>query len=124
MINNPRIYHDVRKPHGPVVNAGGGGDRDKSIPLEYKSKEFCELLCTHLTSVFSLRMRPSNWAGKVNSLEGARTTFDFANLNNSPVAFANIVFGSDQEKGTVSRQEFNGLVGVAPSTAAGNCTGT
>jgi len=62
---NPRLYHDVIKPHGPgkAVNAGGGGDTDKGTLYKSdcsakwkESKELSESLCNNLISVSSLRM--------------------------------------------------------------------
>lgn len=98
---NPKTYQDVRKPHRPGkgVDRGGGGDCDsKNSPdcrscLPAKANEFSEL-CIHLSSLPNLCMRPSKRTGKVDSVKDAWITLDFASLNTSPVAFANIVFSS------------------------------
>lgn len=95
---NPKTYQDVRKLHGPGkgLETGGGRDCDNKTSLEcrsclsVKANKFSEL-CIHLSSAPNFRMRPSKWTGKVLSVKDAWITPDFASLNTSPVAFANIV---------------------------------
>jgi hypothetical protein len=96
---SPNTYQDIKKLHGPgkgVPDTGGGGDCDNKNSSEcksWKANKFSELRL-HLSSVPSLRMRPSKWTGKVNNVTEAWITLDFAALNTSPVApvaLANIV---------------------------------
>jgi hypothetical protein len=99
---NPKTYQDVRKLQGPgkgVVEMGGGGGCDNNTSLECRSYLPAKVnklseLWIHLSSALNLRMRPSKWTGKVNSVKDACTTPVFASLNTSPVAFASIVFSS------------------------------
>lgn len=124
---SPNTYQDARKLHGPGkgVDTAGGGDCDNKNSSECRSWKANEVsvLRLHLSSAPSLRMRPSKWTGKVNSVKDAWITLDFASRNASPVApvaFANIVFSSREDDR--SSQQFSLVVRtVASRGSVGIC---